>query len=112
EQMLRSQRPHQRVLDQIVGQLDVAGERPRVASQCRNRGFDVLPESAQCAFPFQAAANRPFGPPAERLDAARGTPRTRTISPERTRWLRRYSTASAVGAREMAAACGPLPPVP
>src|SRR6516164_4235017 len=53
--MLGAQRPHQRVLDEVVGKLDVAGERPRIASQCRNRTLDFLTESAQRTFPPSVA---------------------------------------------------------
>src|SRR5260370_16220554 len=49
--MLRAQRPHQRVLDEVVRKLDVAGERPRIPSQCRNRTLDPLTESAQRTLP-------------------------------------------------------------
>ena len=44
--MLGAQRPHQRVLHQIVGGLGVAGQRPRVAPQGRNRRLDILVKRA------------------------------------------------------------------
>src|SRR5262245_66269558 len=49
--MLRPQRPHQRVLDEVVGKLGIAGERARIPSQCRNRSLDPLTESAQRTLP-------------------------------------------------------------
>src|SRR5262245_64704812 len=49
--MLRPQRPHQRVLDEVVGKLGIAGERARIPSQCRNRSLDPLAESAQRTLP-------------------------------------------------------------
>src|SRR5262245_44523932 len=49
--MLRPQCPHQRVLDEVVGKLGVAGQRARISSQCRNRSLDPLTESAQRTLP-------------------------------------------------------------
>src|SRR5580700_11310106 len=47
KQMLGTQRPHQRVLDDIVGGFAVAGQRPRIPPQRRNRGLDPLPKFTQ-----------------------------------------------------------------
>src|SRR5262249_30953545 len=49
--MLRPQRPHQRVLHEVVGKLAIAGERASIPSQCWNRRLDLLPESAQRTLP-------------------------------------------------------------
>ena len=54
EQVLGPQRPHQRVLHQIVGQLGVAGQRARVAPQRRNRRLDALPKAATFVLPIAA----------------------------------------------------------
>src|ERR1700722_16003218 len=45
--MLGTQRPHQRILDDIVRGLAVAGQRPRIAPQRRDRGLDSLPKFTQ-----------------------------------------------------------------
>ena len=42
KQFFRAQRAHQRVLHQIVGDVGVARQRPRVAAQRRYHGFDTL----------------------------------------------------------------------
>jgi len=42
KQPFRTQRPHQRVLHQIVGDIGIARQRARVAAQGRNHGFDTL----------------------------------------------------------------------
>jgi hypothetical protein len=49
--MLRSQRAHQRVLYQIVGNLGVARERARITTQRRDRRLDALPKSAHLPVP-------------------------------------------------------------
>ena len=46
KQMLGAQRPHQRVLHQIVGGFGVARQRPRIAPQRRNRRLDILVKRA------------------------------------------------------------------
>src|SRR5262249_16594191 len=42
KQPLRTQRPHQRVLHQIVGDVGIACEGTRIAAQRRDHGFDTL----------------------------------------------------------------------
>jgi hypothetical protein len=42
KQPLRAQRPHQRVLHQVVGDVGIARQRPCVAAQRRDHGFDVI----------------------------------------------------------------------
>jgi hypothetical protein len=62
KQMFRPQRPHQRVLNEIVSELGVAGERPRIASQRRDRSFDSLPESDQRVLPSNSTAAQRLSP--------------------------------------------------
>src|SRR5262249_8642923 len=45
--MLRPQRPHQRVLHEIVGKLAITRERTRITAPSRQHGLDRLPEPAQ-----------------------------------------------------------------
>src|SRR5262245_8783921 len=47
--MLRAQGPHQRVPRQVVCELGIARERPRIAPQRRNRRLDPLPEASHRA---------------------------------------------------------------
>ena len=35
-EVLLNQRPNQRILDQVVGPLEISGKRPRIAAQPRN----------------------------------------------------------------------------
>ena len=51
EQVFGAQRAHQRVLHKIVGDLGIARERPRIASQRRNRYLDALTKSAHGLLP-------------------------------------------------------------
>ena len=44
--MLGTQGAHQRVLDEIVGEFGVAGQRSRVAAQGRNGRFDIVAKAA------------------------------------------------------------------
>src|SRR5450830_1414122 len=47
EQMLRAQRPHQRVLNQIVGDVGIPRQRAGIPPQRRDRRLNVLPERGQ-----------------------------------------------------------------
>jgi hypothetical protein len=58
KQMLGPQRPYQRILDQIVGDLRVARQRPRIAAQSRYRRLDALPETVQAPVPKVIAGDR------------------------------------------------------
>ena len=49
--MLGAQRPHQRVLHQVVGGFRVARERTGITPERRDRGFDALLEGAQARSP-------------------------------------------------------------
>jgi hypothetical protein len=54
KQVLGTQRPHQRILHQIVGNIAVASERARIAPQRRNRRLDILAEPAHPRTPCTA----------------------------------------------------------
>ena len=62
KQMFGPQRPHQRILNEIVGELGIAGERARIAPQGRNGRFDPLSETAH-------GSPLPVAPRCSRLDA-------------------------------------------
>ena len=53
KQVLGTQRPHQRVLHEVVGRLGVAGERPRVAPQRRYGRLDLLLKFTQSCTPLR-----------------------------------------------------------
>ena len=67
--MFRTQRPHQRVLDQVVRDLRVAGQRAGIAPQRGNSRLNPLAESAQTrsdtplrlADPVMFDRKHPFG---------------------------------------------------
>ena len=60
--MLGTQCAHQRVLHQIVRELGVARQRPRIAAQRRDRRLDALAESAHIPLLCADAPLRPYGP--------------------------------------------------
>ena len=113
KQMLLPQRPHQRVLNEIVGKLGIAGERPRIASQRRDRSLDSLPESDQRVLPSNSTAAQRLSPIHHGILAAA------RIAPRQDHIIRINTVAGAIFParparlrRQMPAACGAFPPVP
>jgi hypothetical protein len=52
--MLGAQCPYQRILNEIIGDFRVARERPRVASQRRDRRLQAVPERAHILSPCRS----------------------------------------------------------
>src|ERR1700722_6270884 len=81
KQPFQTQRPRQRVLHQIVGDVDVARQRTRIPAQRRNHGFDTLAKRGHCSSIMVRSGRRP-------LSAASTPHTTNTSARPLFRWLR------------------------